>query len=70
LKLLEYDGFVKLHDIGIEVETTRSLDELCMDDFIFDAVFYFFGLDQEFLHEPKEQWPKEAFAYLWKNNQN
>jgi hypothetical protein len=53
LKLLETDGFAKLHDIGIEVGTTKILDELCMDDFICDAVFYCFGLDQELLLGPK-----------------
>jgi hypothetical protein len=41
LKLLNTDGFVKLHDIGTEVGTTKSIDELCMDNFICDAVFYF-----------------------------
>jgi hypothetical protein len=46
LKLLESDSFVKLRDIGIEVGTTKSLDELFMDDFMCDAVFYCFGLDQ------------------------
>jgi hypothetical protein len=51
LKLLETDGFEKLRDIGIEVGTT-------IDDFICDAVFYCFGLDQELLLGPKEQWPK------------
>jgi hypothetical protein len=55
LKLLETDGFAKLRDIGIEVGTTKSLDELCMDDFICDAVFYCFGLDQELILGPKEQ---------------
>jgi hypothetical protein len=70
LKLLETDGFVKLRHIGIEVETAKSLDELCMDDFICDAVFYCFGLDQELLLGPKEQWPKESLAYGWKKNQN
>jgi hypothetical protein len=63
LKLLETDGIVKLRDIGIEAGTTQSLDELCMDDFICDAVLYCFGLDQELLLGPKEQWLKEAFAY-------
>jgi hypothetical protein len=53
LKLLETDGFAKLRDIGIEVGTTKSLDELCMDDFICDAVFYCFGLDKELLLGPK-----------------
>jgi hypothetical protein len=53
LKLLETDGLVKLCDICIDVGLTKSLDELCMDDFIRDAVFYFFGLDQEFLLGPK-----------------
>jgi hypothetical protein len=70
LKLLETDGFLKLCDIGIEVETTKILDELCMDNFICDAVFYCFGLDQELLLGPKEKWPKEAFAYGWNKNQN
>jgi hypothetical protein len=46
LDLLETDGFVKLRDIGIEVGTTKILDQLCMDDFMCDAVFYCFGLDQ------------------------
>jgi hypothetical protein len=46
LKLVETDCFSKLRDIGIEVGTTKSLDELCMDDLIFDAVFFCFGLDQ------------------------
>jgi hypothetical protein len=46
LKLLETDGIVKLRDIGMEVGTTQSLDELCMDDFICDAMFYCFVLDQ------------------------
>jgi hypothetical protein len=55
LKLLETYGFVKLRDIGIEVGTTKSLDELCMDNFMCDAVFYCCGLDQELLLEPKEQ---------------
>jgi hypothetical protein len=53
LKLLEADGFVKLRDIGIEVGTTKSLDELCMDNFICDDVFYCFGMDQELLLGPK-----------------
>jgi hypothetical protein len=70
LKLLETDGFAKLRDIGIEIGTTKSIDELCMDDFICDAVFYFFGLDQELLFGPKEQWPKEAVAYRWNKHQN
>jgi hypothetical protein len=55
LKLLETDGFAKLRDIGIEVGTTKSLDEFCMDNFICDAVFYCFCLDQELLLGPKEQ---------------
>jgi hypothetical protein len=38
---------------GIEVGTTKSIDELCMDNFICDAVFYFCGLDQELLLGPK-----------------
>jgi hypothetical protein len=70
LKLLETDGFVKLRDIGIEVGTTKSLDEFCMEIFICDAVFYCFGLDQEFILGPKEQCPKEALAYGWKKHQN
>jgi hypothetical protein len=41
-----------------------------MDDFICDAVFYCFGLDQELLLGPKEQWTKEALAYGWKKHQN
>jgi hypothetical protein len=41
LTLLETDGFVKLRETGIEVGTNKSLD-----DFICDAVFYYFGLDQ------------------------
>jgi hypothetical protein len=60
LKLLETDGFVKLRDIGIKVGTTKSLDELCMDNSICDAMLYCFGLHQEFILGPKEQWPKEA----------
>jgi hypothetical protein len=68
--LLETDGFLKLRDIGVEIGTTKSLDELCMDDFIYDAVFYCFGLDQELLLAPKEQWPKSALAYGWKKHQN
>jgi hypothetical protein len=70
LKLLETDGLVKLRDIGIEVGTTQSIDELCMDDFICDAVFYCSGLDQELLLGPKEQCPKEALSYRWKKHQN
>jgi hypothetical protein len=58
LTLLQTDGFLKLRDIGIEIETTKSIDELCMDDFICDDVFYCFGLDQELLLGPKEQWSK------------
>jgi hypothetical protein len=38
---------------GIEVGTTKSLDELCMDSFICDAVLYFSGLDQELLLGPE-----------------
>jgi hypothetical protein len=68
LKLVETDGFSKLHDIGIEVGTTKSLDESCMDDFICDAVFYCFGLDHELLIGPKEHWPKEALSYGWKKH--
>jgi hypothetical protein len=34
LKLLETDGFVKLCDIDIEVGTTKSLAELCTENFI------------------------------------
>jgi hypothetical protein len=70
LKLLETDGFVKLRYIGIYVGTTKSLDELCMDDFICDAVFYCFGLDQELTLGAKEQWPKEALAYGRKKHQH
>jgi hypothetical protein len=70
LKLVETDGFSKLRDIGIEVVATKSLDEFCMDDFICDAVFYCFGLDQELLLVPKEQWPKEELAYGWKKHQH
>jgi hypothetical protein len=55
LKILETNGFVKLSDIGIEVGTIKILDELCMDNFICDAVFYCFGQDQELLLAPKEQ---------------
>jgi hypothetical protein len=53
LKLLETHGFVKLRDIGIEVGTTKSIDELCMDDFMCDAMVYCFGLDQELFLGPK-----------------
>jgi hypothetical protein len=53
LKLLETDGFAKLRDIVIEVGNTKSLDELCMDNFICDAVFNCFGLDQELLLHPE-----------------
>jgi hypothetical protein len=70
LKLLETDGFVKLRDIGIEVGTTKSLAELCMETFICDAMFYCFFLDQELLLGPKEQCTKEALAYGWKKHQN
>jgi hypothetical protein len=70
LKLVETGGFSKLRDIGIEVGTTKSLDEFCMEDFIFDAVFYCFGMDQELLLGPKEQWPKEALAYGCKKHQH
>jgi hypothetical protein len=41
-----------------------------MDDFMFDAVFYCFGLDQELLLGPKEQWPKSALAYGGKETQS
>jgi hypothetical protein len=41
-----------------------------MDNFICDAVFYCFGLDQELLLGPKEQWTKEALAYVWKKHKN
>jgi hypothetical protein len=70
LKLVQTDGFAKLRDIGIEVGTTKSLDDFCMDDFICDEVFYCFGLDQELLLGPKEQWPKEALSYGWKKHQH
>jgi hypothetical protein len=69
LNLVETDDFAKLRDIGIEVGTTKSLDEFCIDDFICDAVFYCFGMDQELFIGPKEQWPKEALAYGWKKHQ-
>jgi hypothetical protein len=55
LTFLEIDGFLKLRDVGIEIGTTRSLDEFCIDDFIYDAVFYCFGLPEELLLGPKEQ---------------
>ena len=67
---LEKGGFTELRDVGVEVGTTLSLDEYCLDEFICDAVFYCFGLDQELLLGPKEQWPKPALAYGWKNHQN
>jgi hypothetical protein len=70
LKLLETDDLVKLCDIGTEVGKTLSLDELCMDNFICDATFYCFGLDQELLLGPKKQWTEEAFAHGWKKHQN
>jgi hypothetical protein len=63
LKLLETDGFVKIRDICIEVGTAKSLDELCMEDFICDAVVNCFGLDRELLLGPKGKWSKEALAY-------
>jgi hypothetical protein len=56
--------------IGIKVGMTKSLDELRMENFICDAVFYRFGLDQELLLGPKEQCPKEALTYGWKKHQN
>jgi hypothetical protein len=68
--LLETEGFAKLSKIGIEVGTTKSVDEVYMDVFICDDVFYCFGLDQEFLLGPKEQGPKEALVYGWKKHQN
>jgi hypothetical protein len=46
LTLLEKDGFLKLFDIGTEIGTSKSLYELCMNNFICDDVFYCFGLDQ------------------------
>jgi hypothetical protein len=61
---------MKLCDSGTGIGTAKSIDELCMDTFICDAVFYCFGLDQEFLLGPKEQWPKAALAYSWKKDQN
>jgi hypothetical protein len=70
LKFLETDDFVKLPDIGIEVGTTKSLDELCMDNFMCDSMFYCFGLDQELLLGPKEQWTKEALEYGLKKHQH
>jgi hypothetical protein len=70
LTLLEKDGFMKIHDIGTELGTTKSLDELFMDNFICDSVFYCFGLDQELLLGPKEQWSKADLAYGWKKDQN
>jgi hypothetical protein len=65
LKLLETDGFVKLRDIDIEVGTTKNIDELCMDNFICDTVFYCFGLEKELLLGSKEQWPKESLALAY-----
>jgi hypothetical protein len=46
--------FVELRDIGIEIGTTMSRGGLCMDYFIYDAVFYYFGLPQYLLLGPKE----------------
>jgi hypothetical protein len=46
LTLLEKYGFQKIRDIDTEIGTTKSLDELCIDCFICDAVFYCFGLDK------------------------
>jgi hypothetical protein len=34
-----------------------------MDDFICEAVFCYFGLDQELLLGTKELWPKVALAW-------
>jgi hypothetical protein len=45
--LLETDGCVKVCDIGIEIGTTKNIDELCMDDFICDDVFYCFSMDRK-----------------------
>jgi hypothetical protein len=60
---LETEGFSKVRDIGIEVGTTKILDELCIDDSVLDAVFYCFGLDQELFLVTKEQWTKETLEY-------
>jgi hypothetical protein len=38
LTLLEKDGFLKISDIGTDIGTTKSLDELCMGNFICDTV--------------------------------
>jgi hypothetical protein len=43
LTFLGTDGFVKLCDVGIEIGMIKSLDELCMDDFICDFVLYCFA---------------------------
>jgi hypothetical protein len=53
LTLMETDNFLKLHDSGIDIGTTKSPDELCIGDFICYAVFCF-GLDRELLLGPKE----------------
>jgi hypothetical protein len=69
LTLLEKDGFQKIRDIRTKIGTTKSLEELCMDNFICDAVFYCSSLDQELILGLKEQWPKAALAYGWKKHQ-
>jgi hypothetical protein len=66
---LQKGGFLELRGVGFEIGTTLSLDELCMDDFICDAVFYCFGLNQELLMGPREQWPKAALGFGWKKHQ-
>jgi hypothetical protein len=38
--LLETEGFAKLCDIEIEIGTTKSLDELCMDEFIVTLCYF------------------------------
>jgi hypothetical protein len=48
--------------LASRLERPRVLMSCAWTIFFCDAVFYCFGLDQEFLLGPKEQWPKQALA--------
>jgi hypothetical protein len=59
--LLETEGFVKLRDIGIASGTTEIIDELCMDDFICDAVFYVLVWIRNFFLDQKNSGLKQRW---------
>jgi hypothetical protein len=57
-------------EIGIEIGTITTLDEVFMDNYIKEAIHYCFQLDKNFLEGSVESFPFEALKLGWKKYGN